>query len=80
APYRYGDPRDSMRAICGPGVADKVVPLWRLDEEGQSSGIWRYSGHDGLWLGVGNLASSRFGPAEIKAIEAGMFKRSEVTF
>ncbi|KIJ18436.1 hypothetical protein PAXINDRAFT_167040, partial [Paxillus involutus ATCC 200175] len=48
----YGDPRDSMQAICGPEVADKVVPLWRLDEEGQSSGVWRPSGHDGLWFGV----------------------------
>ncbi|KAF8838512.1 FAD/NAD(P)-binding domain-containing protein [Paxillus ammoniavirescens] len=80
----YGDPRDSMRAICGPEVADKVVPLWRLDEEGQSSGVWRYSGHDGLWFGVGDLASSRFHSLhlamQIKAIEAGMLKRSEVAF
>ncbi|KIK79465.1 hypothetical protein PAXRUDRAFT_161238 [Paxillus rubicundulus Ve08.2h10] len=49
----YGDPRDSMRATCGPEVADKVAPLWHLDEEGQSSGVWRYSGHDGLWFGIG---------------------------
>jgi len=80
----YGDPRDSMQAICGPEVADKVVPLWRLDEEGQSSGVWRPSGHDGLWFGVGNLALSRFHSLhlamQIKAIEAGVLKRSEVTF
>ncbi|KIJ06743.1 hypothetical protein PAXINDRAFT_91548, partial [Paxillus involutus ATCC 200175] len=80
----YGDPRDSMRAICGPEVADKVLPIWCLDGEGESSGVWRNCGHDGLWFGVGNLALSRFHSLhltmQIAAIEGGMFKRSEVTF
>ncbi|KAF8835351.1 hypothetical protein BDN67DRAFT_1015624 [Paxillus ammoniavirescens] len=73
-----------MRGICGPEVADKVLPIWCLDGEGESSGVWRYCGHDGLWFGVGNLALSRFHSLhlamQIAAIEAGMFKRSEVTF
>ncbi|KAF8835468.1 FAD/NAD(P)-binding domain-containing protein [Paxillus ammoniavirescens] len=65
----YGDPRDSMRGICGPEVADKVLPIWCMDGEGESSGVWRNCGQDDLWFGV-----------EIAAIKPGMFKRSEVTF
>ncbi|KAF9236327.1 hypothetical protein BU15DRAFT_77043 [Melanogaster broomeanus] len=80
----YGDPRDSMREICGPDVADKTAPVWGMDEEGQVSGVWRYCGHDGLWFGVGFLAFSRFHSLhlamQIKAIEAGILNRSEVTF
>ncbi|KAF9227052.1 FAD/NAD(P)-binding domain-containing protein [Gyrodon lividus] len=80
----YGDPRDSMRDICGPEVADKVTQIWGMDEEGQTCGVWRYCGHDGLWFGVGNLALSRFHSLhlamQIKAIEEGILKRSEITF
>ncbi|KAF9236329.1 hypothetical protein BU15DRAFT_50190 [Melanogaster broomeanus] len=80
----YGDPRDSMREICDPDVADKITPVWVMDEEGQVGGVWRYCGHDGLWFGVGNLALSRFHSLhlamQIKAIEAGILNKSEVTF
>ncbi|KAH7889061.1 hypothetical protein F5I97DRAFT_784725 [Phlebopus sp. FC_14] len=80
----FGDPRDSMREICGPEVADKIPRVWGLDEEGQLHGVWRYSGHDGLWFGIGNLGMSRFHSLhlamQIKAIEAGILKRSEITF
>jgi len=80
----YGDPRDSMRDICGREVADKITPVWFMDEEGQVGGVWRYCGHDGLWFGVGNLALSRFHSLhlamQIKAIEAGILNKSDVTF
>ncbi|KAH7889081.1 hypothetical protein F5I97DRAFT_2006620 [Phlebopus sp. FC_14] len=80
----YEDPRDSMREICGREVADKVPPVWGMDEEGQITGVWRYSGHEGLWFGIGNLALSRFHSLhlamQIKAIEAGILKRSEILF
>jgi len=80
----YGDPRDSMRDICGPQVADKVNPVWGLTEEGEVNSIWRGCGHDGIWFGIGNLGMSRFYSShlalQIKAIEAGILKRSEVKF
>ncbi|KAH0828140.1 hypothetical protein J3R83DRAFT_3828 [Lanmaoa asiatica] len=80
----YGDPRDSMREICGPQVADKVNQVWGLTEEGEVNSVWRDCGHDGLWFGVGNLGMSRFHSRhlalQIKAIEAGILKRSEVKF
>jgi hypothetical protein len=48
-----GDKLDSMREICGDEVASKVGAVWGMDEEGQLQGVWRHSGHDGLWFGMG---------------------------
>jgi hypothetical protein len=48
---------DSMREICGDEVASKVGPVWGMDEEGQLQGVFRHSGHDGLWFGMGMCAS-----------------------
>ncbi|KAH7889079.1 hypothetical protein F5I97DRAFT_1803036 [Phlebopus sp. FC_14] len=80
----YSDPRDSIRDVCGSEIADKVSPVWGLDEEEQIRGAWRYCGHEGLWRGIGNLAMSRFHSLhlafQIKAIEAGLLKRSEIVF
>ncbi|KAG9309314.1 hypothetical protein JVU11DRAFT_10802 [Chiua virens] len=80
----YGDPRDSMREICGQQVADNVNPVWGLTEEGEVNGVWRDCGHENLWFGIGNLGLSRFHSRhlalQIKAVEAGILKRSEVKF
>ncbi|KAH7907304.1 hypothetical protein BJ138DRAFT_1214828 [Hygrophoropsis aurantiaca] len=80
----YGDPRDSMREVCSPEVAAKVGQVWGVDDEGQVPGVWRNCGHEGLWFGIGNLALSRFHSLhlamQIKAIEEGILKKSEVTF
>ncbi|KIJ67523.1 hypothetical protein HYDPIDRAFT_173996 [Hydnomerulius pinastri MD-312] len=80
----YGDHRDVMTDICGPEVASKVGEIWGVDEDGQVMGAWRDCGHEGLWFGIGNLSISRFHSAhlamQIKAIEAGILKRSEVVF
>jgi hypothetical protein len=48
---------DSMREICGDEVASKVGPVWGMDEEGQLQGVFRHSGHDGLWFGMGMCVS-----------------------
>ena len=110
-----------MRDVCDPQVAEKVKPLWVPTDEGELSGIWRDSGHESLWFGLGTLPScirrrySRFDDEkkgnlglsryysrhlalrksiayvkgwiiltersiEIKAIEAGILKASEVKF
>jgi hypothetical protein len=42
-----------MRGICGDEVASKVGPVWGTDKEGQLQGVWRHSGHDGLWFAMG---------------------------
>ncbi|KAG2101337.1 uncharacterized protein F5147DRAFT_581646 [Suillus discolor] len=78
----YGDPRDFMREICGDEIASKVTQVWGLDEEGQSSGVWRYCGHDGLWFANANLSLARFHSLhlamQIKAIEEGVLNRVDI--
>jgi len=78
----YGDPRDFMREICGDEIASKVTQVWGLDEEGQSSGVWRYCGHDGLWFANANLSLARFHSLhlamQIKAIEEGVLNRADI--
>ncbi|KAG6370029.1 hypothetical protein JVT61DRAFT_12548 [Boletus reticuloceps] len=79
----YGDPRDTMRDICRP-QADKVNKVWDFTEEGEVSGVWRHCGHEGLWFGVGEFELSRYHNChlalQIKAIEVGILKRSEIKF
>ncbi|KAG2364038.1 hypothetical protein BDR07DRAFT_1482899 [Suillus spraguei] len=78
----YGDTRDFMREVCGDEVASKITRVWGLDEEGQTAGVWRYCGHDGLWFANGNLALSRFHSLhlalQIKAIEEGILNKADV--
>ncbi|KAF9244985.1 FAD/NAD(P)-binding domain-containing protein [Melanogaster broomeanus] len=66
------------------GVASKVGEIWGVDEDGQLMGAWKNCGHEGLWFGIGSLSISRFHSAhlamQIKAIEEGILKRSEVVF
>ncbi|KAG2097526.1 uncharacterized protein F5147DRAFT_816517 [Suillus discolor] len=78
----YGDPRDSMREVCGDEVASKITSVWGLDEEGQTAGAWRYCGHDGLWFANGDFALSRFHSLhlamQIKAIEEGILNKADI--
>ncbi|EIW83441.1 FAD/NAD(P)-binding domain-containing protein [Coniophora puteana RWD-64-598 SS2] len=80
----YGDPRDAMYDICPPEAAKKVGPVWGFDKEGQVSGIWRPSGHEGIWFGIGNLAMARFHSLhlamQIKGLEEGLYKMEELAF
>ncbi|KAF5380611.1 hypothetical protein D9615_004633 [Tricholomella constricta] len=56
----YGDAGDVVKAVCGPSIADQLLPVWGLDQEGELNSTWKSSGHEGLWIGVGNLAMCRF--------------------
>lgn len=56
----FGDPKDVIKAVCGTQVADQLLPVWGLDSEGELNAVWRNSGHEGLWIGIGNLAMCRF--------------------
>ncbi|KAG2064613.1 hypothetical protein BDR04DRAFT_1109905, partial [Suillus decipiens] len=57
----YGDICDFMREVCRDEIASKITRVWGLDEEGQTAGVWRYCGHDGLWFAIGDFALSRLG-------------------
>jgi len=56
----YGNAVDLVKAICGSQVADQLLPVWGLDQEGELNSVWKGSGHEGLWIGIGNLAMCRF--------------------
>ncbi|GAB88275.1 flavin-containing monooxygenase [Gordonia rhizosphera] len=50
---------DTARRIFGDEVADRVGPVWDLDDEGELRGVWRPSGHNGFWFSGGNLGFAR---------------------
>lgn len=56
----YSNMRDTARRIFGDKVADKLDPVWGLNEEGDFKVMWRDSGHPNFWYMGGNLALSRF--------------------
>ncbi|KAG2148713.1 uncharacterized protein EDB93DRAFT_1144408 [Suillus bovinus] len=78
----YGDHRDFISDVCGDEIASKITRVWGLDEEGQTAGMWRYCGQDGLWFANGNLSLSRFHSLhlamQIKAIEEGILNKADV--
>ncbi|KAH7910398.1 hypothetical protein BJ138DRAFT_1101896 [Hygrophoropsis aurantiaca] len=53
--------------VCGPEVAQKIKPVWCLDEEGELRGTCRESGCEGLWFAL-----------EIKTIEARILQRKDI--
>ena len=67
--------RETARKLFGDELADRVHDVWGFDDEGETRGMWRPSGHPGFWFFGGNLALCRFYSRllalQIKAIEAG---------
>ncbi|KAL8940157.1 MAG: hypothetical protein Q9216_002975 [Gyalolechia sp. 2 TL-2023] len=74
----YQNMRESARKIFGREVAERVGDVWGFDEEGETRGMWRRSGHPGFWFFGGGLGLCRFYSRllalQIKAIEIGLFK------
>ena len=68
----------TARRLLGDEVADRCGPVWGLDGEGELQGVWRQSGHEGLWFMGGNLAMARFYgkflALQIKAMEEGLLE------
>ena len=52
---RLSDAREGVRKLCGDEVADKIKPLWGLNEEGEINGCFRDLGYQGLWYIMGEL-------------------------
>ncbi|KAJ7085615.1 FAD/NAD-P-binding domain-containing protein [Mycena crocata] len=72
----YESVRDTMRGVFGDAVMDQTSVVWGTDDEGEMNGIYRPSGHPGLWYAVGDFVTTRFYSKqlalEIKAIELGL--------
>ncbi|KAI9792878.1 MAG: hypothetical protein M1833_000990 [Piccolia ochrophora] len=68
--------RETARKIFGDELAEKVTDVWGFDEEGETRGMWRPTGHPGFWFMGGNLALCRFYSRllalQIKALEEGV--------
>jgi putative flavoprotein involved in K+ transport len=50
----------TVRRVIGDVEADRIGPIWGIDEEGELRSMWRGTGHPGLWFTGGNLALSRY--------------------
>ncbi|KAL3476688.1 hypothetical protein BJX99DRAFT_270341 [Aspergillus californicus] len=75
----YQNMRTQTRRLFGDETADSVGDVWGFDVKGEMRGIWRQSGHPGLWFMGGNLAISRYFSRilalQIKAAEVGLSAR-----
>jgi cation diffusion facilitator CzcD-associated flavoprotein CzcO len=56
----YKSMRETARRILGADAADQCGPVWGLNDEGELQGMWRNSGHPGLWFMGGSLYIARF--------------------
>ncbi|KZV96964.1 FAD/NAD(P)-binding domain-containing protein [Exidia glandulosa HHB12029] len=74
--YDKNDLRDYTSNLLGPDVAKHVTATGLWDKEREISGVWRPSGHEGLWFAGGDLFAARFYSQvlalQIKAREDGL--------
>jgi cation diffusion facilitator CzcD-associated flavoprotein CzcO len=72
----YKNQQDTVRAILGDAVADKIGPVWNFDEGGELRNMWKPTAKPGLWFTAGSLAQcrifSRYLAIQIKAREEGL--------
>lgn len=50
--------KDTVRLITGDKLADKVPPLWGLDDEGEINGMWKYHGVPNAYFMTGMSTAS----------------------
>ena len=72
----YKNMSESVRAVFGDGIADRVGPVWGLDHEGEVRAMWRPTAQPGFWLMGGSLQQcrpfSKYVAMQIKAAEIGL--------
>lgn len=70
--------------LFGPQVADTVHDLGGLDGDCEFAGIWRPTGHNGLWFAEGDLFAARFYSQfialQIMAREMGLLSPDQRTY
>ena len=55
----YENMQESVRAIMGEAVADKVGPVWGMDEHNELRAMWKQTGQEGFWIAGGSLKQNR---------------------
>lgn len=72
----YDNMQESVRAIMGEEVAEKVGPVWGMDEGGELRAMWKQTGQEGFWIAGGSLRQNRsfskYLALQIKARELGL--------
>ena len=72
----YQNMSESVRALFGDDVADRVGPVWGLDAEGEVRAMWRRTGQPGLWIMGGSLQQclpySKYLALQIKGGQEGL--------
>ncbi len=72
----YDNMQESVRAIMGEEVAEKVGPVWGMDDQGELRAMWKQTGQEGFWITGGSLRQNRsfskFLALQIKARALGL--------
>lgn len=55
----YENMQESVRAIMGEDVAEKVGPVWGMDERHELRAMWKQTGQEGFWIAGGSLRQNR---------------------
>jgi cation diffusion facilitator CzcD-associated flavoprotein CzcO len=75
----YQNLSTTVSKIFGAQVAERVGPVWGLDDEGELRAMWRRTGQSGLWLMGGSLQQcrpySKYLALQIKAHLEGLMTR-----
>lgn len=74
----YDNMQESVRAIMGEDVANKVGPVWGMDEQGELRAMWKKTGQEGFWIAGGGLQQNRsfskYLALQLKGRELGMIR------
>lgn len=72
----YQSPSDVIRRLLGSEIAEKIGPVWGLDQGGEMCNMYKPTPQKGLWFIGGGFAQSRvwshYVALQIKAREAGI--------
>jgi len=54
----YGSVRDTICGLCEPEIAERIKPVWGVDDECEMNSAWRDCGVENLWIMFGTVYSS----------------------
>ena len=55
----YENMQESVRTIMGETIAEKVGPIWGMDEHSELRAMWKRTGQEGFWIAGGSLRQNR---------------------
>ncbi|KDQ16814.1 hypothetical protein BOTBODRAFT_30708 [Botryobasidium botryosum FD-172 SS1] len=74
----YKGMKSTVANLLGEEVASRTPPIWDVNKEGETNGLWKSTGYPHLWFHAGNLSFCRFYSKrlalQIKAQQVGIWK------